>query len=70
MIAEPGDVDEVLDIAERHAIAPRRIYLMAEGTENETLAARERWLAPICIDDTFNFSKRLHIQLFGDSRGT
>lgn len=70
VIAEPGDVAEVLALAERHAIAPQRIYLMAEGTDSETLAARERWLAPICIDHNFNFSKRLHIDLFGDSRGT
>ncbi len=70
VIAEPGDVSEVLAIAQRHAIAPQRIFLMAEGTDSETLAARESWLAPICIDNTFNISKRLHIDLFGDSRGT
>jgi organic radical activating enzyme len=70
VIAEPGDVSEVLAIAKRYTIAPQRIYLMAEGTDSATLTARERWLAPICIDNTFNISKRLHIDLFGDSRGT
>jgi len=70
VIAQPADIGEVLALTERHAIPPERTYLMAEGTDVETLEGREGWLAASCMAHGFNLSKRLHIQLFGDTRGT
>ena len=70
VIAEPADVEEVLLVAERHAIPAERIWLMAEGTDARTLAAREQWLAQLCLDHGLTLSKRLHIELYGDTRGT
>ena len=70
VIAEPGDVDEVLELRERFALPRERLMLMAEGTDNETLEKREAWLAQICLAQNLTLSKRLHIQIFGDSRGT
>ena len=70
VVAEPGDVDEVLALAERFAIPRERIWLMAEGTDAATLDARERWLGPLCVAQGFTLSDRQHIRLFGDTRGT
>ncbi|TIX51291.1 7-carboxy-7-deazaguanine synthase QueE [Alteraurantiacibacter aquimixticola] len=70
VIAEPGDVDEVLALRERHHIPSSRIYLMPEGTDSETLRTREAWLAPLCMEHGLRLSDRLHIHLFGDTRGT
>ncbi|AKH42478.1 organic radical activating enzyme [Altererythrobacter atlanticus] len=70
VIATPEDVEEVLSLAEIHAIPRNRIWLMAEGTDIATLEAREAWLAEKCIANKLTLSKRLHIQLFGDTRGT
>lgn len=70
VIAEPADVDQVLAIQAAHDILPSRIFLMPEGRDSETLRARARWLAQICSDREFNLSDRLHIHLFGDTRGT
>jgi organic radical activating enzyme len=70
VIAEPADVDQVLAIQEAHAIPPGRIFLMPEGRDSATVRARSRWLAQICSDHEFNLSDRLHIHLFGDTRGT
>jgi len=70
VIAEPADVDEVLALKDRFAIPAERIYLMPEGTDTQTLEAREQWLADLCIHHGLALSKRLHIQLFGDTRGT
>jgi 7-carboxy-7-deazaguanine synthase len=70
VIAEPGDVAEVLALADQFAIPAERIYLMAEGTDTATLAAREAWLAPLCLAHNLTLSKRLHIELYGDTRGT
>ena len=70
VIAEPSDVDEVLGLASQFAIPRERIYLMAEGTDPATLASREHWLAQLCLDNNLTLSKRLHIELYGDTRGT
>jgi len=70
VIAQPADVNEVLALAERYAIPPARIWLMAEGTDAATLASREGWLADICLQHNLTLSKRLHIELYGDTRGT
>ena len=70
VIAEPSDVEEVLGLASQFAIPRERVYLMAEGTDPATLAARERWLAQLCLDNSLTLSKRLHIELYGDTRGT
>lgn len=70
VIAEPADVDEVLALAERYAIPRERIWLMAEGTDSATLHRREAWLAQLCLDSRLTLSKRLHIELYGDTRGT
>ena len=70
VIAEPGDVDEVLALAKRFALPRQRIYLMAEGVEAGALRQRERWLAELCLAHGMALSKRLHIELYGDTRGT
>lgn len=70
VIAQASDVDEVDALARKHAILPRRIWLMAEGTDSATLREREQWLAPLCIERGYNLSDRLHIHLFGDTRGS
>lgn len=70
VVAEPADVEEVLELARRYDIPRERIYLMAEGTDPGTLAERERWLAQLCLAENLTLSKRLHIELYGDTRGT
>jgi len=70
VVAEPDDVDEVVALQERFGIPAARIYLMPEGRNGDVLRDRARWLAEICSDHEFNFTDRLHIHLYGDTRGT
>ena len=70
VIAEPADVDEVLRLAKMFAIPRARIWLMAEGVDSATLHARESWLAQLCLEHNLTLSKRLHIEFYGDTRGT
>ena len=70
VIAEPGDIDEVLALANTYALPRARIFLMPEGRDSATLQSRGRWLADYCSKNELNFSDRLHIHLFGDTRGT
>jgi len=70
VIAEPSDVDEVLALQRRYRFKPGHIFLMPEGTDSETIASRARWLSELCLKHGFRMSDRLHIHLYGDTRGT
>jgi organic radical activating enzyme len=70
VVAEPGDVAEALALADAAGMPRRRVWLMPEGTDSATLRAREAWLAPLCEAEGVNRSDRLHIHLYGDTRGT
>ena len=70
VVAAPGDIAEVLALAETYSIPRERLFLMPEGTDSATLRTRARWLAEICADEGLRLSDRLHIHLYGDTRGT
>jgi organic radical activating enzyme len=70
VVASPGDVDEVLALQRAHAIPSARIFLMPEGRDSTALRERSRWLAQVCSKFEFSFTDRLHIHLYGDTRGT
>lgn len=70
VIAAPADLDEVLALCDRYRFKRDHVFLMPEGTDSATLREREQWLAPLCVEHGFRMSDRLHIHLFGDTRGT
>lgn len=70
VIAAPGDVDEVLELHRRYRFRPERVFLMAEGTDSATLRERQAWLSDLCLKHGFRMSDRMHIHLYGDTRGT
>ncbi len=70
VIASPEDVDEVLALERKHGFRKEQVFLMPEGTDSETLRTRETWLAPLCLKHGFRMSDRMHIHLYGDTRGT
>jgi 7-carboxy-7-deazaguanine synthase len=65
------DLDEIAALRiELGDVPASRVILMAEGTDADVLHARERALAPICMREGYRLSPRLHIDLFGNVRGT
>ena len=70
VIAAPEDVAEVLELQRRYRFRPGQVYLMAEGTDSATQRARQDWLSDLCLQHGFRMSDRLHIHLYGDTRGT
>ncbi len=70
VIAAPEDVAEVLDLQRRYRIKPSHIFLMAEGTTSAAQRERQAWLSALCLEHGFRMSDRLHIHLYGDTRGT
>lgn len=70
VISAPEDLTEVLDLIHRLALPKARVQLMPEGTSSAVLRERELWLAPLCLQHGLGLTDRLHIHLYGDSRGT
>ena len=70
VIASEDDLAEIHAIAADYGIAGQRVWLMPEGRDSDTIRQRSLWLADYCSKNELNFSDRLHIHLFGDTRGT
>jgi 7-carboxy-7-deazaguanine synthase len=49
---------------------PGDVLLMPEGTDVKTLHERSGWVADLCKQHGYRFCPRLHIELFGNRRGT
>ena len=70
VVASPEDVAEVVELHQRNRFRPGQVFLMPEGTDSATLRERQAWLSEACLKHGFRMSDRLHIHLYGDTRGT
>ena len=70
VVASPEDVAEVVALQQRYRFRPGQVFLMPEGTDSATLRERQAWLSELCLKHGFRMSDRLHIHLYGDTRGT
>jgi 7-carboxy-7-deazaguanine synthase len=71
VIDRPPDVDEVLALLAELPGADRdRVLLMPQGVTRAELAERGPWLADVCKEHGFRYCPRLHIELYGNRRGT
>jgi 7-carboxy-7-deazaguanine synthase len=69
VVAQPGDVPEVLRLMEQYALPRDRILLMPEGIRRDDLLERSLWVVEACRRHGFRYSPRLHILLWGAKRG-
>ncbi|WP_395745310.1 7-carboxy-7-deazaguanine synthase QueE [Prosthecobacter sp.] len=72
VIATEADVEEVRAVVASIGVPvpPEKILLMPEGITQEALRARQSWLVDVCKRTGWRYSPRLHIDLFGNKRGT
>lgn len=67
----PDDLEEIESLVERlSGWAPSDVLLMPEGRTREELASRQGWVAQACVERGWRYCPRLHIDLFGNRRGT
>jgi len=50
--------------------SPADVLLMPEGTDTATLQSRAGWIAEVCKRTGFRYCPRLHVDLYGNTRGT
>lgn len=72
VVARPEDVDELEHmLAALHREIPRhKVLLMPEATTLEKMRARASWLGEVCKERGYRYAHRLHIELYGNKRGT
>lgn len=63
------EIDQLLAEIGRE-IPPWKIQLMPQGTDLATIRGREQTLVELCKDRGYRFCPRLHIALFGNTKGT
>lgn len=70
VVAEPSDLAEIdALLAQLRGIAPDDILLMPEGVTLPT-PERKAWMVRECMARNWRYCPRLHIELFGNTRGT
>jgi len=52
------------------AVPPDKILLMPEGVTVEALRSKAGWLGELCKTRGYRYAPRLHIELYGNRRGT
>ncbi len=72
VVGSPADIAEIDALLAELGVpvAPERILLMPEGTDAATLRDRAGWVVELCKQRGFRFCQRLHVDLFGHTRGT
>jgi len=64
------DIIEILRIKNSLEIPNERIYLMPQGITQKQFKERQKAIFDLCIKYGFNYTPRLHIDIFGNKRGT
>ncbi|MEK6797670.1 MAG: 7-carboxy-7-deazaguanine synthase QueE [Planctomycetota bacterium] len=71
VVDAPEDIHEIDDLLARLGhYDPSDVLLMPQGTTTAELDARGPWVAEWCKKRGFRYCPRLHIDLFGHTRGT
>lgn len=72
VIVAEKDLDEVQSLLSTvgRDIKPSRVLLMPEGTDSLTIQGRTTTLVDICKRYGYRYCSRLHIELFGNTKGT
>jgi 7-carboxy-7-deazaguanine synthase len=72
VVSRPQDVEEIGTMLQELGVAVPcdRVLLMPEGIDAGSLRSRAAWLVDICKQTGYRYCPRLHIELFGNTRGT
>jgi len=71
VLTSESDADQVDELLARLPHVPvDRVLVMAEGVTSAVQHTRMKELAPVCLRKGWRLSPRLHIDLFGNKKGT
>jgi 7-carboxy-7-deazaguanine synthase len=71
VVDRPEDFAELRDILDKlKKVEPSRVLIMAQGTEPRRIQSKARWIVELCKKYGYGYTPRLHIDLYGNRRGT
>ena len=71
VVDHPDDLREILEwINLLPQLAPSAVWLMPQARTREQLREKSEWVRQLALNNGFNFSPRLHLEMFGNVRGT
>lgn len=71
VVDTPEDLVEIRQyVSELSTYQTQRVLLMPQGVSSDQLDSKEAWLSEYCHQHGFRFSPRMHIQWYGNKRGT
>jgi 7-carboxy-7-deazaguanine synthase len=71
VVSSESDLTEIEQVlGQIRGWQPADVLLMPEGTDQPTLDSRAGWLADVCKRTGFRYCPRLHVALYGNTRGT
>jgi len=72
VVESADDLSEIATLLQVIArpIPPWKVLIMPQGTDISTLRGRAETLVDACLRLGYRYSQRLHIELFGNQRGT
>ena len=72
VVSAPTDVDELEGMVRslEREVPAHKILLMPEATTLERMRAKATWLSDLCKERGYRYAHRLHIELYGNKRGT
>ncbi len=71
VVDRKSDFTEIQGILKRlKKVDPTRVLLMAQGRTKKELGKKAPWIVELCKAHGFRYTPRLHIDLYGNRRGT
>jgi 7-carboxy-7-deazaguanine synthase len=69
VMREPKDIGEVNSIVKEIGADTNRVLLMPEGVDAAAIYERSQWVVELCKRYAYCYSPRLHIDIWGNTRG-
>lgn len=69
VVADEADLEEVGEIVRTLGVPADRVFLMPQGKHAGALRERGVWLVDACRERGYQYSHRVHVELWGDVRG-
>lgn len=72
VVGKEADISEIEEVTDAIGVTipPHQVLLMPEGIDLPTLESRRPWLVDVCKVKGYRYCERLHVALFGHTRGT
>ena len=71
VVQDRKDIAEIESLMDKlNGVDSEKVLLMPEGVDQKTLESRTGWIEEICKEFGFSFCPRMHIQWYGNQRGT